>query len=579
MKRFLSKKRAPKKTSYGLRFWLSISLLAVLATCVMIIAKKNTQVLKENKEKDVWAIVYLEVEKMARDIEAGFPSIEKLSVGRDRASSVYKIRGNRLNLVSGGGKEKLDLERLGFKKADFRTGRKYVVKLDGKTYRLHFDKGLLTLYQLEAPWLATLGREKDDLTLYILNRAGQLVGTNDQEVVSARERQLVQKFILNPLSQGQQRFKKDGVDTIGFFYEIEGTNLVLFAEAELALLAEEVWQIYRELLVYAVLVMFIGILLLQWPLSKMLAPLADLKRLTAEIAKGQFDIVLEKKGSGELAELATAFTSMGKALVIRDEKIKTYIEEEKNSLRLKNELAITSNIQANFLPTSSWQKEDSGLEIAARYIPADEAAGDWYHYYFDEKNQETVVVVADVSGHGAGAAMFTAVIASTFERYKDHSENSFPVQSYLKETNSLIYRLGKRAWHATMLVLVHKKSSMCVYNAGHQRPLIYKKSEEKLKGVKVIGPVLGLEPEVEFTRQSVFLKPGDYILAFSDGLVESKSPSGKHFTPKKMKKTFSSLPNADADKLAAQLEQDWRIFIDGVPPDDDTCFVTLRACA
>ena len=58
----------------GLRVWLSFSLLAVVVVVVSVIAQKNMEILRQNKEKDVWAIVYLELEKMAGQISATIPT-------------------------------------------------------------------------------------------------------------------------------------------------------------------------------------------------------------------------------------------------------------------------------------------------------------------------------------------------------------------------------------------------------------------------------------------------------------------------------------------------------------------------
>ena len=95
-------------------------------------------------------------------------------------------------------------------------------------------------------------------------------------------------------------------------------------------------------------------------------------------------------------------------MVKRDLKIKKFNEEEIHTIRMKNQLAITSSIQQNFLPKDIPLENKTGITIAARYFPAEEAAGDWYHYYYDERCEEVVIALADVSGHGAGAAMFVS---------------------------------------------------------------------------------------------------------------------------------------------------------------------------
>jgi len=574
----------------GLRVWLSFSLLAVVVVVVSVIAQKNMEILRQNKEKDVWAIVYLELEKMAGQISATIPTA-RLALSQDsRQRLVYRSdqKTNKLSWFSGPGPEQLSWDVLGFR--DVAGARdapeKVVLKLSGRPYLMSVNQrgdqpDLVSLISIENPtWSKVFANPKTDLNLYLLSRSGQVIAASDPQMADPSERPLVQKFILKPLSEGQIRFESEEGSTIGFFRELPGTNLVLFAEASLALMQQEIWSVYRELLIYSMMTILVGLFFLQWPLSKMLAPLGELQAATQKVAKGQFDLHFKKLGTGELKELTSAFLTMGRALMSRDQKIKKYVEDEKEAIRLKNEIAITSNIQQNFLPRKALDENETGVSIAARYFPAEEAAGDWYHYYFDARCQETVIALADVSGHGAGSAMFTAIIASAFERQKRHKEGSFPAEYLLEDVNHLIWNLGQGGWHATMMILVysHVAKRLRLVNAGHRLPMVVG-ADKKIRVLKANGPALGMEPQVSHTAFSTSLNASDCLLSYTDGLVESQNPAGRSFSVRFLRKFLLENQDTTADEMAQMLEVYWQEFMDGTLPKDDTCFVTLKVAA
>ena len=97
--------------------------------------------------------------------------------------------------------------------------------------------------------------------------------------------------------------------------------------------------------------------------------------------------------------------------------------------------------------------------------------------------------------------------------------------------------------------------------------------------MRAVGPVLGLQPTSEFSEKSLSLSPGDFLLSYTDGLVEAQNKHGARYSPKKIQKVFRNLVTSDAESLAAHLERDWQRFTDGKPVGDDTCFVTMKVCA
>src|SRR5215469_15053713 len=82
---------------------------------------------------------------------------------------------------------------------------------------------------------------------------------------------------------------------------------------------------------------------------------------------------------------------------------------QKQLLRMEKELGDARAFQQSLLPPEFGQV--GGISIFAQYIPCSELAGDFYDYVALPPDG-AVILVADVSGHGASAAMLTGIVKS-----------------------------------------------------------------------------------------------------------------------------------------------------------------------
>src|SRR5262245_26218381 len=84
-------------------------------------------------------------------------------------------------------------------------------------------------------------------------------------------------------------------------------------------------------------------------------------------------------------------------------------ENKRHQLRMEKELAEARAFQQALLPPR--RGEVGGMSIFARCVPCSELAGDFYDYA-SAGAREATLLVADVSGHGASAAMLTGIVKS-----------------------------------------------------------------------------------------------------------------------------------------------------------------------
>jgi sigma-B regulation protein RsbU (phosphoserine phosphatase) len=362
----------------------------------------------------------------------------------------------------------------------------------------------------------------------------------------------------------------------GFFFEVPTTNLVLFSEVTKASALAPINQVILRFLAVLSLILLVAITLLQFPLARITGPVTELAQLALAVGQGRFDVTLRTKGVGELATLTRAFSTMAAGLVERDQKVALLMEEQAVKARLQGELAIARRIQENLLPLAPLPKA-AGVVVASEYISASECAGDWYHYAFDEGKRETTLVVADVSGHGAGSSMFTAMIAALFDQFRCQS-GPFDLAGFAKAANDVIFRLGREQWHATMLVARHVAGDdrLDMLIAGHPPPLI------RIEGGEGKAPLIGgssvLGGDLEFTPRMVSLAfpAGSSLLIYTDGLAEAVNARRKAFGRGRIRRAFEAA-NGDPHEVLRRLLDDWRAYLGGQPPNDDVCILVMRS--
>ncbi|MCK4837038.1 MAG: SpoIIE family protein phosphatase, partial [Candidatus Aminicenantes bacterium] len=119
---------------------------------------------------------------------------------------------------------------------------------------------------------------------------------------------------------------------------------------------------------------------------------------TQKIRKGDFGFRIKIKSGDQLQYLAESFNEMSSG-------IKRLLIQEKEKQRLEEELRIARSIQLKLLPEEDFDTPE--FEIAAINIPAEEIAGDYFDYFYQD-SKYLYVLVADVSGKGTSAAFYMA---------------------------------------------------------------------------------------------------------------------------------------------------------------------------
>jgi phosphoserine phosphatase RsbU/P len=217
-------------------------------------------------------------------------------------------------------------------------------------------------------------------------------------------------------------------------------------------------------------------------------------------------------------------------------------------LDINNELEMAREIQMSILPQKT--PKIGGLEIAARYLPMSSVAGDFYDFIqVDEKHLG--ILIADVSGHGLPAALIASMLKVALAAQSQNASDPARILSGLND--SLCGMFKHHFVTATYVFLDMEKHSMSYASAGHPPLLLWSASARCASEVVQNGLLLGLFPGTLYSSVEVPLGPGDKAVLYTDGILETKSPSDQEFGADLLKGFLESNQHLKADAFAELL--------------------------
>lgn len=309
---------------------------------------------------------------------------------------------------------------------------------------------------------------------------------------------------------------------------------------------------------------FLLVLLLAFPVIQGLtAPLRKLALAAREIGEGHFHHPVIVRTSSEIGDLAGSLESMRQSLVhYREELIRTE--------GIRKEMELASNIQMALIPEVLPNGES--FELSATLEPAQDVGGDAY-FILETEEDSLLLVVADVSGHGIGAALLMAMAQSVLKILAQ--ENPSP-GVILYRMNQLLYEELERSEAFISLAVVHyfpHTGKLCYSLAGHPYPFLLRKSGE-VDSLKEGGPLLGMIPETDFPEEILALEPGDLLSLYTDGIPEASNEEGQQIGEQGFLELLRSEGDLEEIQQAVYAAlQGWK---EGLSTKDDRTLVLLK---
>ena len=226
--------------------------------------------------------------------------------------------------------------------------------------------------------------------------------------------------------------------------------------------------------------------------------------------------------------------------------------------RLNSELDVASDLQRSFLPdVNEVLAKTSAIQLAARLKPALKVGGDFYDFtMLDEKR--LYFVIGDVADKGMPAALFGAKSISLLRHLTTEYQQPHEI---LQKLNEEIARDNPTMNFITMLCGIFDLESRTLNyaNAGHLPPILIPKTGAPLELDLPPCPSVGVFADIDFTSNSYQLEPGDILLTYTDGIVETERERNIFFGEKRLfefcDKNKALPPNGFLEELEKVVEK------------------------
>ena len=258
---------------------------------------------------------------------------------------------------------------------------------------------------------------------------------------------------------------------------------------------------------------------------------------------------------------------MTRSLIVRK-------EVERLNTKLQDQLDEISSIQRALLPQQL--PDVPRLSLASSYLTSNEAGGDYYDV-FPVGDGRWALMIADVSGHGAGAATVVAMMSSIVRGYHDLSKGPSAVFCHLND--QLVTRRIESNFVTAFLGYWDPESGELEYvNAGHHAPLIREENGDigSISGDHDIP--LGILEGREYPTNSATLTRGQTVILYTDGITEAFSPDNEMFGIERMAHSLSTC-TGEPQCVIAHVHDALFEFTKARARDDDQTILAVRVAS
>jgi len=241
---------------------------------------------------------------------------------------------------------------------------------------------------------------------------------------------------------------------------------------------------------------------------------------------------------------------------------------------------IADTLQQSLLPLQL--PEIPGMQFATCYRaggPGMRVGGDFFDVWQIGDEGSFGLAIGDVAGKGAAAAALTALARHT-ARTASLTLPSHRPDEVLREVNNAIIRRAGAGRFCT-LATAHAAPSregfeFTIACGGHPPPFIVR-ADGALETYGTTGTLLGVVRKIDTPQRETTLRPGDFLFAWTDGLVEHRR-HGELFGEERLVRLLQDHYRRTPDELATAIERAVVEFSDH-EPDDDIAILIAKATA
>jgi len=324
-------------------------------------------------------------------------------------------------------------------------------------------------------------------------------------------------------------------------------------------------QMHVALLIIGLVGLVIIFLVCRRVIRRMTRPITELSVSALNMAKGNFKAELpEITSQDEMLRLHDSFIYMQNSIADYIEQLKTTTSANE---RMESELNVARNIQMGMLRT------DFPPQLYALLNPAKEVGGDLYD--FTLKGDQLYFAIGDVAGKGVPAALMMAITRATVRFV---AGLGLPLNETLSRVNNSFIDTNSTNMFVTLFVgrIDLKTLHIDFCNAGHNPLVILPPDGEPYFLKAKANLAIGLIEDFAYEAESIDLKPGTRIIAYTDGVNEAENAAKELYGNERLMEWVRRLsPAADQKTACEQLYESVHSFVGDAPQNDDITIVSM----
>lgn len=317
------------------------------------------------------------------------------------------------------------------------------------------------------------------------------------------------------------------------------------------------------------LMMLVGIPLMIVRLRRKLRPLSQIARSLHDVNVEHTSVDIAYHGSNEIGYLAESLRVMGARLQAAQREL---LQKE----RLAQELLIAHDIQTSILPRE--YPASKRFEFAGAYQSAQEVGGDYYDFV-ELDDTHLGFIVADVSGKSLPGML---VMLMTRDIVTKLAHTVRQPAEMLMAVNRELHPNIREGMFVTMLYgVLNRHTGHCTFaSAGHNSVIVLDGSTGVARTVKTRGFPLGLVDSETFARRiestNLDLRPGDWLVAYTDGITEAQNDAGEQFGMARFMEVIQATHQDSAQGLVRATMGRLQLFVAGASQYDDITILGLK---
>src|SRR5216684_1357556 len=263
-------------------------------------------------------------------------------------------------------------------------------------------------------------------------------------------------------------------------------------------------------------------------------------------------------------------TTLAAQVAIAIENAQLYEQIARQEKRLERDLALARELQFRLLPQAP--PTLANLEVAAKFSPARAIGGDLYDFV-DYSLSRFAMVIGDVSGKGAPAAIYAALVSGII---RSHAPMEPGPAEMLAAVN---YSLAERRIDGQFVSIIYavwddQNRTLQVANSGLPRPVYCHNGKTQL--IEATGLPLGLFDDADYDEFTFQAKDDDIFVFFSDGILDATNKAGDLFGRTRLEKVIAEQCANSAEAMVKSIFKAAAEHARGVETFDDQTVVAIK---